>query len=287
MRGTQEERRAPGAGDPAAGARRPFGEIGNNHAGVSPGAAGRCQPDPAGGGSACGGACPRDLSRPGRERSRRPATACGDRVPPREGAAPPCQPRGWEPGLSAAGWGFFCPALRPLGRRRPKSPESAKMPPARPKIRLRGHQPATCQCAPYPGLVSGAQDPGERPHPSPTPQPCSPGTRLSSLPPAPPVISCRRPFAKAPHTPPVRPSEAGSTSPPRSSSPAWSSRRAQGSRRCRRGTHPLSRALPRAAPGPGSVLPSPSRSCRCGDRSQLCTAAGLRAAPRLLPRGGA
>lgn len=173
-------------GDPAAGARRPFGEVGNNDAGVSPGAAGRCQPDPAGGGSARGGACPGDLSRPGRERSRRPATACGDRAPPREGAAPPCQPRGWEPGLSGAGWGSFCPALRPFGRRLPQSPESAKKPPARPKILLRRPQPATCQCAPYPGLVSGAQDPGERPQPSPTPQPCSPGTRLSSLPPAPP-----------------------------------------------------------------------------------------------------
>ncbi|CAI9154650.1 unnamed protein product [Rangifer tarandus platyrhynchus] len=112
-----------------------------------------------------------------------------------------------KPGLSGDGWGSFCPALRPFGRRLPKSPESAKKLPARPKIQLRRPQPATCQCAPYPGLVSGAQDPGERPHPSPTPQPCSPGTRLSSLPPAPPhlrhrVISCRRPLAKAPHTPP-------------------------------------------------------------------------------------
>ena len=132
---------------------------------------------------------------------------------------------------------LLLPSIAPLRQKAAQEPRIRQDAPCPPQDPATGtpasNLPVTCQCAPYPGLVSGAQDPGERPHPSPTPQPCSPGTRLSSLPPAPPVISCRRPFAKDPHTPQARPSEAGSTSPPRSSSPAWSSRRAQGSRRCR------------------------------------------------------
>ena len=97
---------------------------------------------------------------------------------------------------------LLLPGIAPPGRRRPKSPEPAEEPPARPKIRPRRPQPTTCHCAPYPGLISGAQDPGERPHPSPTLGSCAPGTRLSRLPPHPPNYLLPPALSQSsPHTP--------------------------------------------------------------------------------------
>lgn len=107
------------------------------------------------------------------------------------------------------------------GRRRLVSPEAAEIPPDHYKTWPCRPQPTTCQCA---SLVVGAQDPRERPHPSPHPSRDLP---FQCHPPHPPITLSRPPLAKAPHAPPARLSEAGTTPPPPSSSPAVSSSRVQ------------------------------------------------------------
>lgn len=143
---------------------------------------------------------------------------------------------------------LLLPGIAPPGRRRPKSPEPAKEPPARPKSRPRRPQPTTCHCAPYPGLISGAQDPGERPHPSPTLGSCAPGTRLSRLPPLPNYLLPPALSQSSTHTPsqtlrgwdrlltailiprPVELQNAGKQAAPRRNSPALPSPAPGGSR---------------------------------------------------------
>ena len=287
MRGTREERSAPGAGDRAAGARLPFGEAGNNHARGLPGAAGRCQLDPAGGGSARGGAGPGDLSRPGRSppgalpppagtkrrhaRGRRPragpeagrrgclvlvvapsARHCAPRQTaaqePRTRGGAPCPPQ--DPATAAPANNL---PLRPVPRPHLWRARPGRTPPPQPDSRVLRSQYPPFQAPPTPPKLPSAASPEPKlpTHPQPDPQRLGP------------------PPHRDPHPPPCRAAER------------------RGSRRRRRGTHPLSRALPRAAPGRGSVRPSPSRSCQCGDRSLLRTTASLHPAPRLLPRGGA
>lgn len=286
MLGTREGRRAPGAGDRAAGARLPFGEAGNNHARGLPGAAGHCQLDPAGGGSARGGACPGDLSRPGRSLLGALPPPAGNKRRHARGRRPRAGPEAGRRGclvLVVAPSARHC-APRQTATQEPRNREGAPCPPQEPATAAAANK-LPLRPVPRPHLWRA------RPGRTPPPQPDSRVLRSRyppfQAPPTPKLPSCRQPLAKAPHTPPARPSEAGTASSPRSSSPALSSCRTQGSRRRRGGTHPLSRALPRAAPGRGSVRPSPSRSCQCGDRSLLRTTASLHPAPRLLPRGGA
>lgn len=109
-----------------------------------------------------------------------------------------------------------------------------------PKIQPSQLQPTTCQCTPYTSLFIRERDMGECPHYGPTPRPRTLGTRLSST----------------PHHPNyLKPPAFGQGAPLRQ--PEWQWRDHLPARPAERkgtqclSTHPLSRALPRAAPGPG------------------------------------
>lgn len=218
----------------------------NNHARGLPGACWRGQLDSAARRVCTRAHLPWGPFPPGQERSLRPAAACGDQAPLREGAAPPCPAQRLGAGAVWCHLWLLLPVIAPPGRRRPKSPDPAEEAPCPPQDRPRRPQQTTCQSAPYPGLATGAQDPGERPHPSPTPWPCAPGARLSSTRPPPrPIILSRRPLAKAPHTPQLDSQRPGPRS-RRNPSPRPLSRRSAGRKAAPRRNSP---APPSPAPG--------------------------------------
>nr|XP_031543840.1 extensin-like [Vicugna pacos] len=237
MRGTWEERSAPGAGAGAAGARRPFGDAGNNHAPSLPGAAGRCQLDPAGGGSARRSACPGDLSRPGRSAPAAQPLPEGTKRHHARGRRPRAESQ-------AGRRGCMVPVVAPTARHRiprqtaAQSPEPAQEPPTRPKIRPRRPQPTTCQCTPYPGIASGR---------TPPPQPDS--SALSSwyppfqFPLNPQLSSADRPSPKRPANPWPDPRRLGQ--PPRRDPYPYS-------------VKPQSAGRQAAPPGNSPALPSPA-----------------------------
>ncbi|XP_043738764.1 formin-like protein 5 [Cervus elaphus] len=153
MRGTQEERRAPGARGPSRGRTAAL--------------------------------------RGGRERSRRPATACGDRAPPREGAAPPCQPRGWEPGLSE-------------GCLRAQNPPRSPLPAPRSCYGDPSQQPASAPRTLASSLARKTRENAPNPAQLPSPARLVPAFPVSLPPPPPPPPSYLLPPAlsqSSTHTP--------------------------------------------------------------------------------------
>lgn len=167
MRGIREECSAPGAGDPAARARRPRGKAGPATPGeVSrwglPGPVGTVSGIPWWGRSARRGACPEDLSRRGRR------TPAPSRLP---AGTKRCHARGRHPRAGRGDWvpgviGALCippPGIISPAESGPGVQNQLRIPPPRPKIGPPQPQPTTCQCTPDSSLVMGTRDAGEPP----------------------------------------------------------------------------------------------------------------------------
>lgn len=149
---------------------------GNNQARGLPGMGRRCQRDPAAG-RVCTRRCPPRGSLPLRqEHSLRRTAACGAPAPPSEGAAPSCR-------TEAGRRRRLVLVVRPASRLCAPGVQKRTKSPCPLQDQATAPQPATCQCAPQPGLIIGAQHPGNDPTPVRLPSaPSAPGTRLSSAP---------------------------------------------------------------------------------------------------------